>query len=171
MVDEEIQEVDEAVEVEEVQAKKNFILIIITLINFTVLIVLFVRQIGLNDKLLEFQKEHLISRGVQISTETSAKQLFELKPMSINLAEWNGPRRYLKITPRFEIDAKNIEELEAKKSIIRDVIIKIANKKNPDDLLSDGGVEKIKSEMVEGINKVLSQSKIIRVYFIDYRVN
>ena len=155
----------------EISAKRNFILIIFTFINFTILTVLFFRQMGLNNKLVEFQKKHFISRPVTTSAESGRKQMYELKPMNINLAEWDGPRRYLKITTKFEVDARDIEELEAKKSLIRDVIIKIANKKNPESLLSDGGIEKIKAEMIEGINKVLSQSKIIRIYFIDYRIN
>ena len=160
------------VEVEDVTPKKNIVLYILVAVNFIVIIVLFVRQLGLNKKLAEYQEQNFISRKVKISNDVGGiQQIFELKPMTINLAEWNGPRRYLKLSMNLSVEAKNLEEMEAKKTSIRDLVIKLVNKKNPEDLLSDGGVDKIKSEIMESVNKVLSESKIVRIYFTDYRVN
>lgn len=159
--------------VEEVweKPKRNVILIVIVLINTVLAVWLYFRQINLNKELEKYKDEFFVIQEPRMIEDIPAPARFEMKPLYINLAEWNGPRRYLRITPYLEIEAKDIEEIEAKKDFIRDAIIKHVNKKNPEDLLADGGVDKIKRELIEVINKVLKATKVTKIYFLDYRVN
>jgi len=99
-------------------------------------------------------------------------KLFPLQSFSANLAQGDGPRRFIRLEPvlKFSSDAKD-EELEARKPQIRDKIISILNSKRPEDLLKAEGKTYLKEEIKAAINSFLINGRAIDVYYVGFQIN
>jgi flagellar FliL protein len=99
-------------------------------------------------------------------------QMVTLDPFTVNLAQGDGPRRYLKLSTVIKFDKDfSKEELEARKPQIRDSIISIINSKRADDLLKREGKIYLKEEIKTAINSYLMSGKVLDVYYVGFHIN
>ena len=99
-------------------------------------------------------------------------EMFPLDPFTVNLAQGDGPRRYLRLNTvlQFTNDAKK-EEIESRKPQIRDTIINILNAKRPEDLLKKEGKVYLKEEIKAAVNSYLINGKLEEVFYTGFQIN
>lgn len=107
--------------------------------------------------------------------EKEVKQEGRLVPMetfTANLAQGDGPRRYIRmdITLKFSGDSKE-EEYTARKPQIRDAVISILNSKRPEDILKVEGKTYLKDEIKAAINSFLIDGQIVDIYYTSLQIN
>ena len=80
-------------------------------------------------------------------------------------------RRYLKINIGLEMTTANLEnELNAKRALVRDIIIGILTSKSPEDISTTRGKDKMKEEIVQRLNENLVDGKIRNVFISDMAI-
>jgi flagellar FliL protein len=103
--------------------------------------------------------------------EQSGK-LFPLDGFTANLAQGDGPRRFIRLNAVLKLSSEaKEEEYKARKPQIRDAIISILNSKRPQDLLKGQGKEYLKEEIKSSINTFLVEGKVLDVYYVGFQVN
>lgn len=108
------------------------------------------------------------SGGGEVSTEVGI--MFPLENFTVNLLSESG-RRYLKCEMNLEMDGKELSpELEEKKAVFRDIIIRILSSKSLEEISTVKGKEKLKEEIVRDLNSRLKDGKVKNVYFTDFVV-
>lgn len=108
------------------------------------------------------------SGGEEASTEIGL--MFPLETFTVNLLSESG-RRYLKVQMNLEMGGKELSpELEEKKPLFRDIIIRILSSKSLEEISTVKGKEKLKEEIVHEINLHLKDGKVQHVYFTDFVV-
>ena len=97
---------------------------------------------------------------------------FSLDPFTANLAQGDGPRRYLrlKVVLRFSKTSSE-EEFRSRKAQIRDTVITIINAKRPTDVLKLEGKNNLKEELKAAINTYLIDGSVIDIYYTQFQVN
>lgn len=96
--------------------------------------------------------------------------MYPLDPFTVNLLSESG-RRYLKVTINLEMEGKELSpELEKKKPLLRDIIIRTLSSKSLEEISTNQGKEKLKQEIINGMNPRLKDAKIKNVYFTDFVV-
>lgn len=107
------------------------------------------------------------SRG-NISTEVGI--MFPLDIFTVNLLSESG-RRYLKVEMNLELEGEELAlELETKKPVLRDVIIRILSGKSLEEVSTVRGKETLKEEILSDLNQRIKDGKIKNVYFTDFVV-
>ena len=98
--------------------------------------------------------------------------LFALDRFTANLAQGDGPRRFvrLNLVLKFSKDSKE-EEFKARKPQIRDTVINILNSKRPEDLLKVEGKNYLKEEIKSTINSFLLDGHVMDVFYIGFQIN
>lgn len=103
--------------------------------------------------------------------EQSGK-LFPLDGFTANLAQGDGPRRFIRLSAVLKLNNEaNEEEYKARKPQIRDAVISILNAKRPQDLLKTEGKDYLKEEIKSSINTFLVNGKVIDVYYVGFQIN
>lgn len=99
-------------------------------------------------------------------------QLLTLDPFTANLAQGDGPRRFVRLNAvlKFSLESKP-EEFEQRKPQIRDTIISILNSKRPEDLLATEGKSYLKEEIKGAINSFLIDGKVIDIFYVGFQIN
>lgn len=98
--------------------------------------------------------------------------LFPLDPFTANLAQGDGPRRYVRLSAVLKFSKDSSEgEAKSRKPQIRDTIISILNSKRPEDVLRREGKVYLKEELKSAINAYLIDGKILDIYYISFQVN
>ena len=106
--------------------------------------------------------------GAEGSTEIGL--MFPLETFTVNLLSESG-RRYLKVEMNLEMGGEELSpELEEKKPVFRDIIIRILSSKSLEEISTVKGKEKLKGEIVNEINLHLKDGKVKNVYFTDFVV-
>jgi flagellar FliL protein len=106
--------------------------------------------------------------GGEMSTEVGL--MFPLDTFTVNLLSESG-RRYLKVEMNLEIEGEELSpELETKKPVFRDIIIRILSSKSLEEISTIKGKEKLKEEIVNDLNMRLKDGKVKNVYFTDFVV-
>ncbi len=91
---------------------------------------------------------------------------YSMEPFSTNLG---NVRSYFKGTIVLEtINKELVDRLPEKNTIIRDGIIEILISKTPEELLDKDGLQSLKHEIMQSVNKVMDSNDITNIYFIDY---
>lgn len=123
--------------------------------------------------LKESQKEKTEAEEEEQPKDTVQKEsLFELKTFTVNLAQGDGPRRYVRMNAVLKLsEATEVTEVEARKPQIRDTIINILNSKRPEDLLRREGKFTLKQEMKSAINAFLIDGKVEDVFYVGFQIN
>ncbi|MDP3266830.1 MAG: flagellar basal body-associated protein FliL [Sulfuricurvum sp.] len=104
----------------------------------------------------------------EISTEVGI--MFPLELFTVNLLSESG-RRYLKVEMNLELEGEELAlELESKKPVLRDVIIRILSGKSLEEVSTIKGKETLKEEIVNDLNQRVKDGKIKNVYFTDFVV-
>lgn len=98
--------------------------------------------------------------------------LLPLDGFTANLAQGDGPRRYLRMQAVLKFSkGSSEEEFKARKPQIRDVIISTLNSKRPEDLLKQEGKNYLKEEIKSAINAFLVDGNVIDVYYVGFQIN
>ena len=114
------------------------------------------------------------SEGVASGSEgealTEVGIMFPLDTFTVNLLSESG-RRYLKCEINLEMGGKELSpELEEKKPVFRDIIIRILSSKSLEEISTVKGKEKLKEQIVNDLNMRLKDGKVKNVYFTDFVV-
>ena len=163
---------------------KNPLVAIMLILNFVFMIVLAYMQYVGHQKLASIPSVQDVVRsemkaamgdGEEGATGEAIKDdgiLFPLEGFTANLAQGDGPRRYLRMNVVLKFNKEsNEEEFKARKPQIRDSIIGIVNSKRPADLLKLEGKNFLKEEIKAAINTFLVDALVIDVYYIDFQIN
>ncbi|RUM64698.1 MAG: flagellar basal body protein FliL [Sulfurospirillum sp.] len=125
-------------------------------------------------KATQTQKEETVTptqapaKSVRKSDFTNIGPMYPLDQFIVNLFSEDGSR-YLKTTINLEMSLEELAtELDAKKPLIRDIIIKALSAKSYEEISTIAGKENLKDEIVANVNAVLKDGKINNVFFTDF---
>jgi len=112
------------------------------------------------------------SEGTQTLPKEKDGFLYPLKGFTANLAQGDGPRRFLNMTAvlKFSKDSKE-EEFKAREPQIRDRVISIINSKRPEDLLKIEGKAFLKEEIKASINTFLIDGHVVDIFYVGFQIN
>lgn len=112
----------------------------------------------------------LASKNAASSAQANAaakEYLFSTGEITANLINESG-RSYIKINIYMGYDSKKLgTELTDKTTQIQDAMIDILRSKTASDISSKQGVEKMKSEIINRTNSILTTGKVTKVYFSE----
>lgn len=98
--------------------------------------------------------------------------LFPLDPFTANLAQGDGPRRFIRLNAVLKFSRESSEdEFNSRKPQIRDTIISTLNSKRPEDLLEVEGKEFLKEELKAAINSFLVDGSVVDIYYVGFQIN
>lgn len=104
------------------------------------------------------------------SPSTEVGLMYPLDGFTVNLLSESG-RRYLKVEMNLELDGEELSpELDTKKAIFRDIIIRILSSKSLEEISTIKGKEKLKEQIVNELNMRLKDGKVKNIYFTDFVV-
>lgn len=162
---------------------RNPLLTIVLILNMVLMIVLIYMQYVGQQKISNMPSvQDIVQSEMKAIMKTTDEEtgegikddgiLFPLEGFVANLAQGDGPRRYLRmnLVLKFSKDS-NEEEFKARKPQIRDSVIGIVNSKRSEDLLKLEGKNFLKEEIKASINTFLVDAKAIDVYYIDFQIN
>jgi len=98
--------------------------------------------------------------------------LYPLEPFNANLAQGEGPRRFIRISLvlKFSKETKK-EEVDARKPQISDTIISMLNAKKPEELLKREGKDYLREEIKTSINNFLVDGQVADIYYVGFQIN
>lgn len=106
-----------------------------------------------------------------IAKEEDGK-LKDLDVFTANLAQGDGPRRFIRLKTVLKFSNESNEDEYSKRiPQIRDTIISLLNTKRPKDLLKAEGKNFLKEEIRAAVNAFLVQGKVIDIYYIGFQIN
>ncbi len=109
-----------------------------------------------------------VATSVRKSDYTNIGQMYPLDQFIVNLFSEDGSR-YLKATMNLELSVPELAtELDSKKPLIRDIIIKALSAKSYEEISTIAGKENLKDEIVANVNAVLKDGQINNVFFTDF---
>ncbi len=98
--------------------------------------------------------------------------LLPLDTFTANLAQGDGPRRYVRLNAVIKFSkTSNEEEFKNKMPKIRDVIINTLNSKRAEDLLKSEGKTYLKEEIKAAINTFLVEGEVTDVFYVGFQIN
>ncbi len=113
------------------------------------------------------------TKARSIARNESLMQIGPIYPLDqfiVNLLSENGTR-FLKIKMDLELsDPKLTAELDKKKPLIRDIVIRTLTSKTFQEVSTGRGKEKLKDELVDRINSVLADGTIRNIFFTEFVV-
>ena len=96
--------------------------------------------------------------------------MYPMNQFIVNLLSENGGR-FLKTTVNLEMDKPELSaELDKKKPLIRDIIIRTLSSKTFEEVSTIKGKDRLKDEIVSKINDVLTDGQIKDIFFTDFVV-
>lgn len=117
------------------------------------------------------QEGELVSEDKPVET-ISRESLVNLETFTVNLAQGDGPRRYVRLNAVLKLsEDSEIAEVEARKPQIRDTIIGILNSKRPEDILKRDGKLYLKEQIKSAINSFLIDGKVVDVFYVGFQIN
>lgn len=163
-----------------VGSNKNYLVTILLLINAVVLGTVGYLQYMSSKKQQGTQTiNQLVQKDMMGEAEGTATDpnlneegtLLQLNPFTANLAQGDGPRRYVRTTLVLKFD-KNAKEVEfnSRKPQIRDIILGLLNTKRPEQLLKTEGKSFLKEEIKSHINTILVDGKVLDIFYISFQI-
>lgn len=135
------------------------------------------QKLAATESVMDVVKSDMRSGAIDESSETGEAReedgiLFPLDNFTANLAQGDGPRRFVRLNAvlKFNKDSSE-EEFKARKPQIRDTIISILNSKRAEDLLKVEGKNYLKEEIKAAINSFLVDGKVIDVFYVSFQIN
>lgn len=166
-----------------VPGAKNPILTILVILNTIILGAVAFFQFKSHEKLantpsLREEVIKIMNEDEATAAENSGQakvekgKVFPLDGFTANLAQGDGPRRFLRLKTvlKFSTEAEE-EEYQARQPQIRDTIITILNGKRPEDLLTVQGKNFLKEEIKAGINAFMVKGHVLDVYYTSFQIN
>ena len=119
------------------------------------------------------QIKSMESRKRRSKRSTDYLTIGPMYPMSqfiVNLLSENGSR-FLKTSIDLEMDKTELSaELDKKKPLIRDIIIRTLSSKTFEEVSTMKGKSRLKDEIVSKVNDVLTDGQIKNIFFTDFIV-
>lgn len=114
--------------------------------------------------------EHADAGSALSAVSTEVGIMYPLDLFTVNLLSESG-RRYLKVEMNLELEGEELAlELDTKKPVLRDIIIRILSSKSLEEISTQKGKESLKEQIVSEINTRIKDGKIKNVYFVDFVV-
>jgi flagellar FliL protein len=117
------------------------------------------------------QKQAVPAKSTTSVRKTDYTQIGPMYPMDqfiVNLFSENGGR-YLKSAINLELSSEELSaEMDTKKPLIRDIVIKALSAKTYEEISTIRGKENLKDEVVTKINQVLTDGQINNIFFTDF---
>jgi flagellar FliL protein len=150
------------------QAKK-YIIFLGVIILITVMIIPSLSSCKLfnKDKSSDDAKSKEGSKKEESSENTGSEfgPVFDLGEIIINLAD-AGQVRYAKMSVAIELDNETtLAEAQRRDPQIRDTVIELISKETAEKILSPDSRKDLKNEIMDNINKNLSEGEVTSVYF------
>lgn len=96
--------------------------------------------------------------------------MYPMDQFIVNLLSESGSR-YLKVTLDIELSGEELAaEMDAKKSLVRDIIIRSLSAKTFEEVSTMKGKDRLKDEVVSKVNEVLADGQIRNIFFTDFVV-
>ena len=96
--------------------------------------------------------------------------MYPMAQFVVNLLSESG-NRFLKVSIDLELDDPKLQpEMDHKKSLIRDIIIRTFSSKTFEEISTLKGKDKLKEEVLDKINENLSDGQVKNIYFTDFVV-
>ncbi len=96
--------------------------------------------------------------------------MYPMSQFVVNLLS-EGGGKYLKVVLDIELDEEDLaSEMDMKKSLIRDIIIRSLSSKTFEEVSTMKGKDRLKDEIVNNINDVLADGQISNIFFTDFVV-
>ncbi len=94
--------------------------------------------------------------------------MYPMDQFIVNLYN-EGSSRYLKTTINFELSSEELSaEMDKKKPLIRDIVIKALSAKTYEEISTIKGKENLKDEIVSKVNQVLTDGQVNNLFFTDF---
>ena len=94
--------------------------------------------------------------------------MYPMDQFIVNLYN-EGSSRYLKSTINFALSMPELSaEMDTKKPLIRDIVIKTLSAKTYEEISTIRGKENLKDEIVVKVNQVLSDGQVNNLFFTDF---
>jgi len=185
MADEETLEEVERSQISNGGGQKNPLLLIVLILNLIVMGAVAYFQFETHNKISQTMTTQDIERsaaqrhmvdGEEVVDTGEARErdgiLFPLEGFTANLAQGDGPRRFVRLNAvlKFSKDS-NEEEFKARQPQIRDAVISTLNSKRAEDLLKVEGKNFLKEEIKAAINTFLVDGQVIDVFYVSFQVN
>ncbi len=150
------------------QAKKYIIILsVIILIAAMIIPSLSSCKLFNKDKSSDDAKSKESSKKEESSENTGSEfgPVFDLGEIIINLAD-AGQVRYAKMSVAIELDNETtLAEAQKRDPQIRDTVIELISKETAEKILSPDSRKDLKNEIMDNINKNLSEGEVTSVYF------
>jgi len=105
------------------------------------------------------------SPGDNMGQNVEIGPLYSSPEFTVNIANSNG-RRFLMTQFSLEVDNKKVlKELDEKLPIFQDKVIIVLSAQTVEELNSIDGKENIKRLLIDNINNILTEGKIINIYY------
>jgi len=96
--------------------------------------------------------------------------IYPMDQFIVNLLSDSGSR-YLKVTLDIELDNNKLAvEMDTKRSLVRDIIIRTLSAKTYEEISTLKGKERLKDEIVSKLNEVLADGRVRNIFFTDFVV-
>jgi flagellar protein FliL len=116
------------------------------------------------------ETKKLVSEFGQPVTLKNVGVLYPLDTFTVNLMS-NGGERYLKTAMSLELSDKHlVEELNARKAVIRDKIIRLLSSKTFQEIATIQGKNKLSQQITDLLNTMLSDGTVRGVFFTEFVV-
>ena len=169
---------EEEVESEEVEDKKSggsgLIIIVIVLLILTIVVggIIAYFSLSSDEEMVEespsSMQKNKKNRGQKDSNFLTIGPIYPLDKFIVNLVS-DGGRRYLKASMDFELSQEEMTvELDSKKPLVRDIIIRILSSKTFEEISTRRGKDKLKEELAEQLNEVLSDGYIKHIFLTSF---
>lgn len=92
-----------------------------------------------------------------------------LDPAIVNIAGTDG-HRYLRATIQIEIpdDENLVKEVQARKAILSDRLIRLLSSKPLEELIADGSLDRLKQQIVNQFSQDLGANRLRAVYLTEF---
>lgn len=96
-------------------------------------------------------------------------KILPLDPAIVNIAGTSG-HRYLKATIQIEIldDENLMKEVQARKAVLTDRLIRILSSKSLEELVADGSLDRLKQEIAKQFSQDLGANRLRAVYLTEF---
>jgi flagellar FliL protein len=163
--------------------KSNKLLIIISAILFLILIgggAMAYMMLNSDDEVIEDAEQAKTSKVVKHKKApattgrnndfTQVGPMFALDKFIVNLSS-DGGSRYLRTSINLELSGEEFQaEVDKKKPLIRDIIIRTLSAKSYEEISTIRGKESLKDEIVTELNKIFTDGNVQNIFFTEFVV-
>jgi flagellar FliL protein len=184
MADEELQDLESGAKKAAPGSGKNPLLTILVLVNTIAMFGVAFFQYQMHQKISSVPSvQDVVTAEMKKLEDGEAREetgeaveedglLLPLEGFTANLAQGDGPRRFVRLTAVLKFSKEsNEDEFKARMPQIRDTIISTLNSKRPADLLKLEGKNFLKEELKSAINSFLVDGHIIDIFYVGFQIN